>query len=98
MKKSTFKDKLKKFKNGKNLSKYNYPNVGKFVIIDLRIMDYMKDEEKRIVYYDTFEEAELICGMYEFKNAWVLKLMYNHKETADLFNYKNLFNYKKLKK
>ena len=90
MKKSTFKNKLKRFKKGKNLSKHNYPNVGKFVIIDLRTMDYMKDEQKRIVYYDTFEEAELICCMYEFENAWIMQLMYNHREPIDLFNYKKL--------
>lgn len=90
MKKSTFKNKLKRFKKGKNLSKHNYPNVGKFVIIDLRTMDYMKDEQKRIVYYDTFEEAKLICGMYEFENAWIMQLMYNHREPIDLFNYKKL--------
>ena len=81
MKKSKFKDKLKRFRNGKNLSKNNYPNVGKFAIIDVRNMNYMKDEHGRINYYDTFEEASLICEMYEFENAWIMQLMYNHKET-----------------
>lgn len=50
---------------------------GKYVIIDLRNMDYMKDEEGKIEFYDTQEEAELICGMYEFEDAWICKLISN---------------------
>ena len=53
---------------------------GQFVIIDLRNMDFMKNEEGKIKYYDTFEDACLTCGMYEFENAWVMQLMYNHIE------------------
>lgn len=52
----------------------------KFVIIDLRNMDYMKDEQGKIVYYDSDEEAYNVCGMYEFENVWVCKLIYNHIE------------------
>lgn len=57
---------------------------GKYVIIDLRNMDFMKNEEGVINYYDTEEEAINICGMYEFENAWVMKLIYNHKESVAL--------------
>lgn len=53
---------------------------GKYVIIDLRNMDYMKNEEGKINFYDTEEEARLTCGMYEFENVWVCKLVYNHIE------------------
>jgi hypothetical protein len=52
---------------------------GQYVIIDLRNMDFMKEDGK-IVYYDTEEEAGLACGVYEFENAWVMKLIYNHIE------------------
>jgi len=52
----------------------------KYVIIDLRNMDYMKDENGKINYYETEEEACLVCGMYEFENAWVMKLIFNHIE------------------
>ncbi len=52
----------------------------KYVIIDLRNMDYMKDENGKINYYDTEEEACLICGMYEFENTWVMKLIFNYIE------------------
>jgi len=53
---------------------------GKYVIIDLRNMDYMKDDEGKIIYYDTLEEAGVVCGMYEFENAWICKLEFNHIE------------------
>lgn len=53
---------------------------GQFVIIDLRNMDFMKDKNGQIIYYDTLEEACLTCGMYEFENAWVMQLIFNHIE------------------
>jgi uncharacterized protein YacL (UPF0231 family) len=53
---------------------------GKYVIIDLRNMDLMKNKEGKINYYDTEEEACTICGMYEFENVWVMKLIHNHVE------------------
>jgi hypothetical protein len=51
-----------------------------YVVIDLRNMDFMKNEEGEISYYDTEDEACTVCGMYEFENAWVMKLIYNHIE------------------
>ena len=53
---------------------------GQYVIIDLRNMNFMINDEGNINYYDTEEEACTICGMYEFENAWVMKLIYNHIE------------------
>ena len=53
---------------------------GKFVIIDLRSMDFMKGEDGKIEYYDTMGEACAVCGVYEFEDVWVVQLMYNHKE------------------
>ena len=44
---------------------------GKYVIIDIRNMDFMKDENDNIMYYNTEDEASEICGIYEFENAWV---------------------------
>jgi hypothetical protein len=51
-----------------------------YVIIDLRTMHIMKGEDGEIKYYDTEEEVRNVCGMYEFDCAWVMKLIYNHKE------------------
>ena len=53
---------------------------GKYVIIDLRNMDFMKDKDGDIMYYNTEEEACNVCGINEFVNAWVMKLVYNHIE------------------
>jgi hypothetical protein len=54
--------------------------TGKFVIIDLRNMDFMKDINGNIKTYDTEEDACVVCGMYEFENVWVMELKYNHIE------------------
>ncbi len=35
----------------------------KYVIIDLRNMDYMKNEKGEINYYETLDEACTVCGM-----------------------------------
>ena len=52
----------------------------KYVIIDFRNMDYMKDAKGKIKCYETKEEACLVCGMYEFQNVSVVRLEYNHIE------------------
>lgn len=52
----------------------------KFVIIDFRNMDFMKDENGKLNVYDTEQEASEVCGVYEFENAWVCELKYNHIE------------------
>ncbi len=52
-----------------------------YVIIDLRDMDFMKDARGNINFYATEEEARETCGMYEFENVWVMKLIYNHIES-----------------
>jgi hypothetical protein len=53
---------------------------GQYVIINLRNMDFMKNEEGKINYYNTKDKAFTTCGIYEFENAWVMKLIYNHIE------------------
>ena len=51
-----------------------------YVIIDLRNMDFMKNEDGNIIYYNTEEEACDVCGIEEVENMWVMKLIYNHIE------------------
>jgi len=53
---------------------------GRYVIIDLRNMDFMKDKEGNINYYHTENDARLTCAMYELKNVWIMKLIYNYIE------------------
>jgi hypothetical protein len=56
---------------------------GQYIIIDIRTMEYMKNQDNQIKYYDTLDDALLECGMYEFENAWVVQLVYNHIEEED---------------
>jgi hypothetical protein len=52
----------------------------KYVIINLKNMDYFKDLENNLKYFDTEEDACITAGFYEVENAWVMKLIYNHIE------------------
>ena len=53
----------------------------KYVIIDLRNMEYMKEgPDGKICVYDTLDEAGDVCGTYEFEDAWICQLIFNHKE------------------
>jgi hypothetical protein len=52
---------------------------GKYVLIDLRDMDYFKDSSG-IITYDTEEDARTTAGMYEFENVWICQLKFNHIE------------------
>ena len=51
---------------------------GQYIIIDLRNMDFMKNLDGKLNFYNTEKEAREVCGMYEFENAWVVQLMYNY--------------------
>lgn len=53
---------------------------GKYAVIDLRNMDFLKNEEGNMALFDTDSEALLACGVYECEDAWVVKLVYNHVE------------------
>ena len=55
----------------------------KYIIIDLRTMEYFKGLDGTMKIFDTEEDAMLHCGIYEFENAWVCKLIYNHIEEWD---------------
>ena len=84
---TTVKDMLEKIEIDKEseslsvFSKKEPPTKNKFVIIDLKNMDYMKNEDGYINFYDTMDDACETCGMYEFEDVWVMRLMYNHKES-----------------
>ena len=55
--------------------------VGKYLILkDIGCSDYMKDQKGNIVFFDTLEDACFNCGIYEFKDAIVIKVEYNHVE------------------
>ena len=53
--------------------------VGKFVIVkDLQFSDFMKNEKGEINVYDTYDQATLVCGMYEFDDVLVMEIKYNY--------------------
>ena len=52
----------------------------KYIIIDLIEKGYIKDENGNLECFDTKEEAGVYCGMFEFDDAWICKLIYNHQE------------------
>jgi hypothetical protein len=59
----------------------NKDAVGKYMIIkDLNFSDYMKDDRGKIITFNTFDEACLTCGMYEFEDVLVCKIEFNHVE------------------
>ena len=59
----------------------NEKAVGKFIIVDnLELKDYFKDENNKIITFDTELSAFETCGMYEFEDALVLKVVGRHKE------------------
>jgi ribosomal protein S24E len=53
---------------------------GQYVIVGLRAMDFFKDENGKIKYYDTEEEACNICGIYELEHNSQMKKINKHEE------------------
>jgi len=55
--------------------------IGKYVIVkDLNFSDYMKDEAGQIKTYDSYQEANEVCGIYEFEDVLIMKIVANYKE------------------
>ena len=59
----------------------NKEAVNKFIIIkDLEFSDFMKDENGKIMLFDTVNKASEICGMCEFEDVLICQVVYNHIE------------------
>jgi len=59
----------------------NSNKVDKFIIIkDLKFSDFMKDENGNIKTYDSYNEALETCGIYEFEDVLICKIVYNYKD------------------
>jgi len=59
--------------------KFNKDLIGKFFIIaDVQFSDFMKDENDEIAIYDTYDDACLTCGMYEFANVLICEIKSNY--------------------
>ena len=54
--------------------------IDKYIIIDLRTMDYMKNSEGKIIYYNSYDDAYQSCWVNEPDNVWICKLIHNYIE------------------
>lgn len=62
--------------------------VGKFVIVkDLQFSDFMKNEKGEINVYETYDQAMLVCGMYEFEDVLVMEIKYNYDDRFKIRRY-----------
>jgi hypothetical protein len=50
---------------------------GKFIIMNLETMEYFKTVDGKLKYFDTIEDANDHCWIYELSNAWILELKLN---------------------
>lgn len=58
--------------------------VGKHVIVkDLAFTDFLKDDHNEIVLFDSYEDAGDACGIYEFKDALILKVVHNYIDDGE---------------
>lgn len=51
----------------------------RYVIISLNSMDFMKDKDGNVGFYNSEQEAARVCGMYELEDVWICKLIRNYK-------------------
>lgn len=59
----------------------NKDAVGKFIIIkDLKFTDFMKNDKGEINLYDSYDDAMLTCGMYEFPDVLIVEVKANYVE------------------
>jgi hypothetical protein len=59
----------------------------KYVIMDSRTMDFMKDKDGKIVYFDDENDARMTCGVYEFEDVWVMKLVHHYVDEVERLRY-----------
>ncbi len=52
----------------------------KYIILDLQSGECFTDENKNTKIFDTQEQANETCGMYEWENVWICQLIFNHIE------------------
>jgi hypothetical protein len=84
----SFKEFYSKHSNLIKATPLNKEAVDKyFIITDLSFSDFMKDKEGSIKLYDTYQEAGLVCGMYEFEDAIVCQVLLNHVEDEPRFDF-----------
>ena len=55
-------------------------NNKKYIIVDIISKKIFFDTDENIKIFETYEDAELTCNIYELPNVWICELTYNHIE------------------
>lgn len=56
--------------------------LGKFIIVDATFKPF-KDQTGQITYFDSFDDAATVCGMYEFETAFVIEVKGKYTSETD---------------
>jgi hypothetical protein len=51
-----------------------------YIIVSLITKNIFLDIDGNVKIFETYEDAELTCNIYELPNAWICELTYNHIE------------------
>ena len=60
---------------------YVKTNKESVIVKDFQFSDFMKNEKEDINVYDTYDQAMLVCGIYEFEDVLVMEIKYNYVES-----------------
>ena len=52
----------------------------KYIIVDIISKKFFLDTYGNVKIFETYEESELTCNIYELQNAWICELTYNYKQ------------------
>jgi hypothetical protein len=55
-------------------------NNKQYIIVDIINNEFFKHKNGNIKIFETFEDAETYCSIYEFQDVWICELIYNHKQ------------------
>ena len=58
----------------------NTKQIEQYIIVDITNHEFFKDVDGNVKIFDDYDDALIHCGIYEFENAWICKLMYNYIE------------------
>ena len=51
-----------------------------YIIVDIISKKIFFDTDENIKIFETYEDAELTCNIYDLPNVWICELTYNHIE------------------
>jgi len=54
-----------------------------YIIVDIVKKDFFKHVNGNVKVFTNYDDALLHCGIHELENAWVCRLIHNHRENND---------------